>query len=307
MTGRFAPSTTGRAHLGTLLAALLCWLDARSRGGRILLRMEDLDPERCRPEYAGQMQDDLLWLGLDFDAVVLQSDLRAAHERALDQLAAEGHLYPCSCSRAEVRAHGLPAPDGGWRYPGTCRARPLPMRGWRVCEEAIRLRLPRGFVDVPDESGLPIGHDPAALFGDPVVRRRDGAMAYHLAASVDDASAGVTHVVRGRDLATTTPTQVRVQEALGLPRPVYRHHLLLLEEQGGKLAKLHGSADASQLRSALSPPELCGHLAHSAGLRAEPLPTVPGELLVSFSWDRVRGDDRVAHWDGRTLSLSEPA
>lgn len=301
--GRFAPSTTGRAHPGTLLAALLCWLDARSRGARLVLRLEDLDPTRCRPELATAMQDDLAWLGLDWDEVILQSGRRPSHEAALDQLAGAGVLYPCRCSRADLRAQAERTPDGGFRYPGTCRARPLPTSGWRMSSEPLRARLSDGEVSIRDESGLDLSQDPAAAFGDPVVRRRDGAIAYHLASVVDDVAAGITRVIRGRDLATTTATQVRLQGQLGLPRPTYRHHLLLLEERGGKLAKLHGAVDTATLRSVTSAPALVGLLAHAAGLRPSDAPVTPRELLHDFTWQCVAATDRTLAWTPPRLTL----
>ncbi len=301
---RFAPSTTGRAHPGTLLAALLCWLDARSRGAHLLLRLEDLDPERCRPAFAAALPDDLAWLGLDWDEVVVQHGLRAQHEAALDRLAAAGLLYPCACSRARIARGGVRTPDGGWRYPNTCRGRALPPGGWRACPEPLRAALPDERVTLADESGLDLSQAPAQAFGDPVVRRRDGAVAYPLAVVVDDAASGVTRVVRGRDIAPSTATQVLLQRLLGLPTPRYRHHLLLLEERGGKLAKLHGSVGADVLRSRLTAAEVCGLLAFAAGLLPAPEPLAPRTLLEGFSWQRVATGDRVMRWTGRALALA---
>jgi len=302
--GRFAPSTTGRAHPGTLLAALLCWLDARSRSGRLILRLEDLDPERSRAELVAGLQEDLAWLGLDFDEVQLQSVARARHESALDELAARGRLYPCACSRTELRAHGVLAPDGGYAYPGACRERALPAAGWRASAEPLRVRVPSREVAVQDESGAVWKLDPAHAFGDPVVRRRDGAIAYHLASVVDDAASGVTRVVRGRDLALHTPLQVALRELLGLPVPAFRHHLLLLEPRGGKLAKLHGAVAAPELRMHYAPEALCGVLAHACGLRASAEPATPRALLREFDWKRVREVDVVMRWTGRELCCS---
>lgn len=280
---RYAPSTTGRSHPGTMLAGLLCWLDARSRGARIVLRLEDLDPGRCRPEYAEAMQDDLAWMGLDWDAVRLQSDLARDHEAALERLKADGLLYPCRCSRSDLAAAGLRAPDGGPRYPNTCRGRPIGDAG---PEDALRCRI-------DDDSPM----------GDPIVRRRDGGIAYHLASVVDDAREGVTRVVRGRDLETSTPTQIALQKRLGFETPAYHHHLLLLEPRGDKLAKLHGSVSAAELREVYEAPAVCGLLACAAGLRATPHATTPAELLAGFSWEHVRKDDRVMEWDGSALHL----
>jgi glutamyl/glutaminyl-tRNA synthetase len=298
---RFAPSTTGVAHPGTLLAGLLAWLDARSRGARLLLRLEDLDPERSRPELAARLVEDLAWLGLDFDAVEAQHRHAARHAEALDRLAAAGVLYPCRCSRARLRDHGEKAPDGGFRYPNLCRGRPLPSGGWRACTEPLRVALPAGRIVPLDEGGLDLAQDPAREMGDPIVRRRDGAPAYQLAVVVDDAASAVTRVVRGRDLAPSTATQVALQRLLGLPTPVYRHHLLLLEERGGKLAKLHGSVGLDALRAVYSPTELVGWLAFACGLRERPGPVAPHRLLAGFDWARVRRQDRVARWTGRTL------
>jgi len=302
-TGRFAPSTTGPAHPGTLLAALLCWLDARSRGARLLLRLEDLDPERSQAALGEAMLEALAWIGLDWDALRLQSEAAADHAAALDRLAAAGRLYPCRCTRSALRAGGRPAPEGGVAYPGTCRERPLPEGGWRAAREPLRARLGTEPVALRDESGLDLSGRPELDSGDPVVRRRDGAVAYHLASVVDDARAGVTRVVRGRDLAPTTPTQVALQRLLGLPTPSYRHHLLLLEERGNKLAKLHGAVGLPELRRLLGPEALCGWLAAAAGLAPEPRPTTPAALLEGFAWDRVRREDRAVRWTGTALEL----
>lgn len=304
-TGRFAPSTTGLAHPGTLLSALLVWLDARSRGGRALLRLENLDVTRVRPGWATSMVDDLAWLGLDWDDVVDQSARRADHEAALDALAAAGRLYPCACSRKD-REGGRRAPDGSWAYPNTCRGRPLPAEGWRAASEPLRVRLDDGRVEPVDEGGLDLSQDPAADMGDPVVVRRDGVVAYQLAVVVDDHGSGVDRVVRGRDIAPSTATQVALQRLLGWPTPAYRHHLLLLAPHGDKLAKLHGSMPASELRLRHTGDELVGILAAGVGLRDRPTPCTPRELLADFDWARVATDDREARWDGG-LVIDVPA
>jgi glutamyl/glutaminyl-tRNA synthetase len=298
---RFAPTPSGPAHPGTLLAGLLCWLDARRRGAHLALRLEDVDPLRCTPELAAEMRAALGWLGLDWDAEAVQSRRRAHHEAALDLLAQRGLLYPCSCGRSAVRSAGTPAADGGWRYPGTCRERRLPADGWRACREPLRLRLPPGSVPVQDEGGEPLPRDPLAALGDPVLRRADGAVAYHLAVVVDDADAGITRVVRGRDLAASTPIHRVLQRELGLPTPVYRHHLLLLEERGGKLAKLHGAVGWRELSRHLAPERTCGFLAWVAGLRDDAGPAEPRALLSDFDWARVGRRDVVLRWTGSNL------
>jgi len=250
---RFAPSTTGEAHPGTLLSA--------------------------------QMIADLAWLGLDWDETISQLDRRADHEAALDRLAAAGRLYPCKCTRAD-RVAGI--------YQNTCRDRgPI---DWRKTKEPVRLRLDDGRVELRDDSGLELSQTPAIEAGDPVVRRRDGVIAYQLVVVVDDAASGVTRIVRGRDIAPSTATQVVIQRQLGVPTPAYRHHLLLLEPRGDKLAKLHGSVTATTLRSRYRADELCGILACGVGLRDRPDPCRPAELVGEFAWDRVTDADRICTW-----------
>jgi glutamyl/glutaminyl-tRNA synthetase len=306
---RFAPSTTGEAHPGTLLSALLVWLDARARGGRVLLRLEDLDTTRVRAAWAAQIREACAWLGLDWDGVVVQSGRGEAHGDALDALEAAGRLYPCTCSRA-ARLGGRRAPDGSWAYENTCRARSLPPGGWRASADAVRVRLDDGPITLVDEGGLELSQRPARDMGDPIVRRRDGVVAYQLAVVVDDGAAGITDVVRGRDIAPSTATQVALQRLLGLPTPRYRHHLLLLEpsEAGPKLAKLHGSLPCSQLRARHTATELCGLLAYAAGVIAQVAPCTPADLVAGFDWTRVRSRDRAARWDpGRGLVFDDDA
>ncbi len=289
MISRFAPSTTGEAHPGTLLSGLLAWLDARSRNGRVLLRLEDLDVTRTKPAWADQLVEACAWLGLDWDAIVVQSARRAAHEAALDTLATAGRLYACSCSRA-VRSGGRRASDGSWAYENRCRHRVL--ADWRTADGAVRARLADDQVSVIDEGGLDLSQTPARDLGDPVVRRKDGVIAYQLAVVVDDAEAGITDIVRGRDIAPSTATQIMLQRLLALPTPRYRHHFLLLESSGAKLAKLHGSLPFSQLRGRLDGPTLCGILAHEAGVIDVRRPITPTELLAAFDWARVTTTDR---------------
>ena len=303
---RYAPTPSGPAHPGTLLAGLLAWLDARKRDAHLLLRLEDVDHARCTAEHARELERALGWLGLDWDAVAVQSQRRGAHEAALDRLAERGLLYPCTCSRAEVRRAGLAAADGGFRYPGTCRERALPAGGWRNAESALRLRLPAEPVACRDEGGLPLPQHAAEVLGDPVLLRKDGAIAYHLAVVVDDATDGITRIVRGRDLAPVTAIHVALQRALGLATPRYRHHFLLLEAAGDTLAKLHGSIGWDALARGSNGPDTCGALAHAAGLLDAPRAIRPEELLDDFDWERVRSDDLVATWDGRALAFAAP-
>jgi glutamyl-Q tRNA(Asp) synthetase len=302
--GRFAPTTSGRAHPGTLLAGLLSWLDIRSREGRFVLRMEDIDPSAGLPAWKEGLLDDLNWFGLTWDDLSWQSSRRESHESALERLAASGLLYECGCSRSVIKAFGRVSAAGGWVYPGTCRHRRL--RNWRRSTQNLRVDLSDWRVEVKDESGDDLGQEISRAMGDPVVRRGDGEATYQLAVVVDDAEAGVTRVVRGRDLASSTATQVALHKILGLKVPVYRHHLLLLEPQGEKLAKLHQSIAADVLRKHLAPDELRGFLAFACGLADRSGPLSMNALLDDFSWGKVMNDDRVVTWDGSALSLSTP-
>jgi glutamyl/glutaminyl-tRNA synthetase len=284
----------------------------------VLLRLEDLDPTRCTPALADEMCTALAWLGLDWDGVSLQSEGRAAHDAALAQLIDQGDVYPCTCSRAAIREAGRAAADGGFRYPGTCRDRPWDpailrggdsrmggdsRTGGDFAGASLRLRLEPGVIATPDEGGLDLSLDPASALGDPVLRRRDGAIAYHLAVVVDDARQQIHRVVRGRDLAVCTAIHRVLQRALALPTPVYRHHLLLLEERGEKLAKLHGSVSWRTLREHMSPETLCGVLAGAVGLQEGSDPVRPLDLVDSFTWRRVAIEDQIARFSGSGLEL----
>jgi len=299
--GRFAPTTSGRAHPGTLLAALLAWLDVRSRGGRFLLRLEDIDPTATSRVWQTGLLDDLAWFGLEWDEVIWQSACRPAHEAALDRLASLGVLYECGCSRTTIRSHGLPSASGGWVYPGTCR--PRRVADWRASRLNLRVDVGDVRVELTDESGLDLGQTVGLAMGDPLVRRADGGITYQLAVVVDDAVSGVTRVVRGRDIASSTATQVALRRLFGYPVPVYRHHLLLLEPQGEKLAKLHQSIGADRLRHHYDAASLRGFLAWAAGLRADPSPVGWDALAASFDWGQVGTVDRPVTWNGRALSL----
>lgn len=230
--GRFAPSPTGPLHFGSLLAAVGSFLEARTRGGRWLLRIENVDRTREVPGAADLILSTLEQFGFDWDGpVVVQSERTAAYEAALEHLQRSGNLFPCSCSRSEFGA----APGGleETRYPGTCR------KGPRFPERAIalRFRVPAGRVSFNDRIQGPVAMDVAASSGDFIVRRRDGYVAYQLAVVVDDAAAGVTDVVRGADLMDSTPRQLLLQQALGLSSPTHAHLPLAVDPAGAKLSK----------------------------------------------------------------------
>lgn len=288
MISRFAPSTTGEAHPGTLLSALLVWLDARSRGGRVILRLEDLDKARVKAAWGDAIREACAWLGLDWDETIVQSDRRAAHEAALDRLAAADRLYACSCTRAQ-RSGGRRAPDGGWVYPNTCRARVVVDWRDREAAESIRARLPDDRIELVDDGGLDLSQTPALDMGDPIVVRKDGVIAYQLAVVVDDHDSQITDVIRGRDIAPSTATQIMLQRLLGYATPRYRHHFLLLAPHGDKLAKLHGSLPFSELRERYDARGLSSALGRIANIGEG----TPRELLATFDWAKVTRDDVV--------------
>lgn len=306
--GRFAPSTTGRAHPGTLLAALLCWLDARSRRAPVALRLEDLDRERSKPALVAAMVGDLAWLGLDWDAIERQSEHGERHGAALERLIGAGRVYACDCSRARIRAEGALAPDGSHRYPGTCRARVVSRADWRERSEPLRLRLDDEMpVALVDESGLDLSGDPARAFGDPLLRRRDGAYAYHFVSVVDDEAQRVGRVVRGRDLAPSTMLQEAIRRLLGFPTPRFRHHCLYLERSGDKLSKLHGAVSIDALRRRYDAESLCGAIASGVGLVPPGTRCRPRDLVATFDWSRVSARDVELVWDERSGLAAAPA
>ncbi|WP_439649545.1 tRNA glutamyl-Q(34) synthetase GluQRS [Hephaestia mangrovi] len=258
---RFAPSPTGRLHLGHAFSAIAADDYARTRGGRFLLRIEDIDGTRSRPEHVETILADLAWLGLAWDGdVVFQSERLDRYQAALDALKARGLVYPCFCTRAgiarEIAAAGS-APHGpdGPVYPGTCRAVSAAERVARLAEpHAWRLDMARavrqaGLLPWHDEIAGEQVADPA-VFGDVVLARKDAPSSYHLAVTVDDAAQGVTHIVRGADLFAATHVHRVLQALLGLPTPVYRHHPLLIDADGNRLAKRHGAPTLESLRLA---------------------------------------------------------
>ena len=256
--GRFAPSPTGPLHAGSLVAALASWLDARAHGGRWLLRIEDVDTPRCVPGADQVILRQLTALGLVPDEPpVYQSQRGHLYQAALDSLVARDLAYPCACTRADIAqanaALGLVKPrHGELVYPGTCRPENGGLRG--RAPRAWRLRVPQGAAARWDWQDRRQGAQAQALdttVGDFVVRRADGLWAYQLAVVVDDADQGITHIVRGEDLADNTPRQQWLQQCLGLPTPAYLHTPLVLDPHGEKLSKQHG-ATALQATDALT-------------------------------------------------------
>ena len=296
--GRFAPSPSGRMHLGNLWSALLAWLSARSQGGEMVLRLEDLDPDRCTRAWCDQVMRDLEWLGLTWDnQPVYQSERTAVYAQAFHALEERGLIYPCYCTRAERLAASAPhRSDGQTIYDGRCSRL---TEGER--EVLSQTRRPAWRVKVGQESitfrDLLHGEykeDLKTDCGDFILRRSDGVYAYQLAVVVDDAAMGVTQVVRGSDLLDSTPRQIWLQEELGLPHPEYGHVPLLLAPDGRRLAKRDRDQELGELQSRYTAPELVGRLAHLAGFIPEPVPITPAELVPLFSWEKLPKEDRTA-------------
>ena len=298
VVGRFAPSPSGRMHLGNIFSALMAWLSVRSQGGRMVLRIEDLDTRCQNPQWSELFIEDLRWLGLDWDeGPFYQRDRTALYEEALDRLAASELTYPCFCTRAELHAASAPhASDGTPIYAGTCRGlSPAEIaRRAAVRPPATRLRVP----GVEDDSDVVEFVDRvygaqcealAAECGDFLIRRSDGIFAYQLAVVVDDAAMGVTEVVRGNDLLSSTPRQIYLQNLLGYPHPHYAHVPLLVAADGRRLSKRDHDCGMDELRERFgSPAALLGYIAHLAGIAPDAEPRSAEELIGLFTWDAIR-------------------
>lgn len=296
--GRFAPTPSGRMHAGNVFAALMAWLAVRSEGGRMVLRIEDLDPRAHRPEAAHLLMDDLRWLGLDWDeGPYWQSERGEVYAEAIERLEAKGLLYPCFCTRAELHAASAPhASDGTYVYAGTCRG----LSPAEVAERSTR-RAPATRLRVPDASD-PVGtiqfcdlicgehaENLARECGDFLVRRSDGVIAYQLAVVVDDALMGINQVVRGNDLLGSVARQIYLQRLLGFAQPTYAHVPLLVAPDGRRLSKRDRDLDLGEIRAHDAGPErLLGRLATAVGLAEEGERICADQLVDRFSWDVVR-------------------
>ena len=287
--GRFAPTPSGRMHLGNVFAALVAWLSVRSRDGEMVLRMEDLDTQRTSAEFAQVLREDLAWLGLDYDRETApQSQRSAVYDTYFERLNELGLLYPCYCTRSQL--HGVNAPhlsDGTYVYPGTCRNLETPPKG-RV--PSWRVMVTDKLWTVEDKCQGHYELNLATDCGDMVVRRADGVYVYQLAVTVDDGEAGVTEVVRGMDLLSSAPRQMYLQELFGFPHPEYGHVPMLLAPDGRRLSKRDRDLDLGQLRKRITPEQLIGTLAHAAGLIDQRTPISAAELAKEFRWDNLRGD-----------------
>ena len=303
VVGRFAPTPSGRMHLGNVFAALMAWASVRSRDGEMVLRMEDLDTQRTSGEFAEILRSDLKWLGLDYDRETPAQSLRSeVYDRYFQRLREMGLLYPCYCTRSQL--HSVNAPhlsDGTYVYTGTCRNLTQEQRAAFDRKPAWRCIVPDKLWQVED---LVQGHyqlNLASECGDMVVRRADGVYVYQLAVTVDDGEAGVTEVVRGMDLLSSAPRQMYLQELFGFAHPVYAHVPMLLAPDGRRLSKRDRDLDLGELRRHVTPEKLVGTLAFAAGLIDRNVPISAGELAKEFSWDRLSGEN--IYLDASTLEI----
>lgn len=294
-SGRFAPSPSGRMHLGNALSAMLAWLSAKQQGGEILLRIEDLDPARSKAEYAQGIMDDFRWLGLLWDRRATDQSKRGeAYAAALSQLEQMYLIYPCYCSRDQLHAASAPhASDGRVIYAGTCRNLTPEQRAVMTKKPSLRIRLPDREISFRDGLQGDVTMNLQREFGDIILRRADGVAAYQLAVVVDDGTQGVTEVVRGRDLLSSTPVQLYLYELLGLTPPRFYHVPMLLAPDGRRLSKRDRDLDFGYLRQHFSPEEIIGLLGHLAGLMERWEPVSARELACDFSWSRVKQSDII--------------
>lgn len=317
--GRFAPSPSGRMHVGNAFCALLAWLSARSCGGSVILRMEDLDPQRSRSEYAAQIERDLKWLGLTWDEGGAQGGPYPPYEQsrcspvylqALNRLWERRALYPCFCSRADLHAANAPhTTDGRVRYDGRCRnltPEEIQCRAKRRAP-ALRVRVPEESAAFEDGVCGKITRNLAQDCGDFVVRRSDGVASYQLAVVADDARMGVTQVVRGRDLLESTPIQLYLYRLLGLPAPAFFHIPLLLAPDGRRLSKRDRDMDLGGLQGrGWQPQQVVGLLARLAGLTDRVEPVKAEELIPIFHWDKIPKENIVLQAGLYSRKAGEP-
>ncbi len=291
--GRFAPTPSGRMHLGNVFSALMAWASVRSQNGSLILRVEDLDIRAHNPQYTSLLLDDLQWLGLTWDkGPYYQSKRTELYQEALSDLRQQGLLYPCFCSRADLHAAQAPhASDGTYVYARTCRNLSKSER-----EELAKHKIPATRIRVPNKTyafeDKVYGQTSQNLFklcGDFIVQRADEIFAYQLAVVVDDADMGVTEVVRGSDLLSSTPRQLYLQDVLGLSHPTYAHLPLLVAPDGRRLSKRNHDLDLGVLRSqGKTPEEILGFLAYCVGLTKENEPLSAVQIANRFSWETLR-------------------
>ena len=299
--GRFAPTPSGRMHLGNVFAALIAWLAVKKDGGHMVLRMEDLDTQRTSTEFAEVLRQDLLWLGLSWDEETQpQSQRSEVYREYFEKLKAMELLYPCYCTRSQL--HSVNAPhlsDGTYVYTGTCRNLTEEERAAFNRAPAWRVKVPDQTWTVEDRIQGTYTENLATHCGDFVVRRADGVYVYQLAVTLDDALAGVSQVVRGMDLLSSAPRQMYLQSLFGFSHPEYAHVPMLLAPDGRRLSKRDKDLDLGYLREHTTAEKLIGVLAHSAGLLETPVPISAKELASEFAFAKIRGD--AIYLDGKSL------
>ncbi len=291
--GRFAPTPSGRMHLGNVFSALMAWASVRSQNGSLILRVEDLDIRAHNPQYTSLLLDDLQWLGLTWDkGPYYQSRRTELYQEALLDLRQQGLLYPCFCSRADLHAAQAPhASDGTYVYAGTCRNLSQSERKELSSHKipATRIHVPNKIYAFEDKVYGSTSQNLAESCGDFIVQRADGVFAYQLAVVVDDADMGITEVVRGSDLLSSTPRQLYLQDVLGLSHPTYAHLPLLVAPDGRRLSKRNHDLDLGVLRSqGKTPEEILGFLAYCVGLAEENEPLSAVQIANRFSWETLR-------------------
>lgn len=305
--GRFAPSPTGRMHLGNVFSALVSWLSVKKNGGRWILRVEDLDPQRSHIEYARLIEDDLAWLGLEWDeggiagkgdkGSYVQSERGDIYNEILERLETTGLTYPCRCTRADIMATQAPhESDGRVVYSGACRPSRLGGDGKGDMSRpvrATRLWVPDEEIRFTDRLYGEQCVNLAEHCGDFVLRRADGAWAYQLAVVADDALMGVTEVVRGSDLLLSSAQQLYLYRLLGFEPPEFAHVPLLCNGNGVRLSKRDSALSMEELRKEYTPSHLIGLLAYYAGILPEPFPISARGLLPLFSWSAIRREDKL--------------
>lgn len=303
MRGRFAPSPTGYIHLGNVWTAFLAWLQVRQQKGTLILRIEDIDEQRSKPEYTQALLEDLAWLGLDWDegpgkggpyGPYIQQKRYSLYEKALQELQAKHLLYPCYCSRARLQAIGAPHEGEHRLYDGHCYGMPEEQRRQMDRKPSWRVHVPHVSVSFTDGSYGPFSDYLPRVCGDFVVRRADGLYAYQLAVAVDDGSMGITHVLRGRDLLSSTAQQIWLMEVLGYTPPSYTHVPMLIDASGNRLSKRQQGITVRSLRDrGVQADAILSALALAGGLVSERRLYHKGELLRLCNFQTMTTHDIV--------------
>ena len=293
--GRFAPSPSGRMHLGNVFSALLSWLSVRHQGGTYVLRIEDLDPQRCKAEYVDQVRRDLEALGLTWDQEQTPQSLRTeAYAAQFAVLEEKGLVYPCYCTRDELHAASAPhASDGTPIYAGTCRSLTEAERAEKTRRPAWRLMVSDAEYGIIDRLQGEYRENLAADCGDFIIRRSDGVYAYQLAVVTDDIAGGITEVVRGRDLLSSSPRQKYLYERFGAAPPEYCHVPLLVTPEGRRLSKREKDLDLGALLERMHPDEIIGALLHACGVLDKREAISAAAAAGIFDWNRVKAEDVV--------------